>query len=123
MFNKTDATAAPQRPSSAAPGSTKSVFSSDLRITGEVTSAGTLEIQGEVDGNVTARSRLSGPEGRVRGAGGARGIEVKGQLDGKVATQSFTLRAPARVAADITYSSVVIESGASIEGHFALAKG
>jgi cytoskeletal protein CcmA (bactofilin family) len=123
MFSKTDATAAPPRPASAAASASKSVFSSDLRITGEVSSAGTLEIQGEVDGNVSARALLIGSEGRVSGTVQADSIEVKGQLDGKVSTQSFTLRAPARVTADITYTSVVIESGATIEGHFALAKG
>lgn len=119
MFSKTDTTAAPTRSGSA---TGRSVFSSDLKVTGEVSSGGTLEILGEVDGNVSARGLLIGSEGRVSGTVQADTVEVRGHLEGKVATNDFTLRAPAEVAADITYRTLVIESGASIEGHFARAK-
>jgi len=47
---------------------------------------------------------------------------VKGALDGRVSTGGFTLRATAKVEADVTYSNVVIESGAQIEGSFKLAR-
>ena len=47
---------------------------------------------------------------------------MKGALDGRVATGGFTLRATAKVEADITYATVVIESGAQIEGSFKLAR-
>ncbi len=121
MFSKTDTTAAPAR-SGSATGSGRSVFSSDLKITGEVSSAGTLEILGEVDGNITARGLVVGAEGRVSGTVQADTVEVRGHLEGKVATNDFILHAPARVAADVTYRTLVIESGATIEGHFARAK-
>jgi len=49
-------------------------------------------------------------------------VEIKGKLDGKVNSQSFTLRAAAEVTADVTYSTLVIESGALIEGKFAVKK-
>lgn len=119
MFSKTETTAAPARSGTgSASGAARSIFSGDLKVTGEVSSAGTLEILGEVDGNVTARGLVIGAEGRVSGTVQAETVEVRGQLDGKVATQSFALRAPARVAADVSYTNLVIESGATIEGHF-----
>lgn len=118
MFNKTsDPTSAPARVSN-----TKSTFSPDLRITGEVSSVGDIEMMGEIDGNVTARSLVVGGEGRMNGTVSADTVEVKGKLDGQVSAGSFTLRASAQVAADITYRSLVIESGAQIEGRFAKAK-
>lgn len=120
MFSKSDATAAPSRP--AAAGTGRSIFSSDLKVTGEVSSGGLLEILGEVDGNVSARGLVIGAEGRVSGTVQAETVEVRGHLEGKVATNEFTLRAPAEVAADVTYRNLVIESGATIEGHFARAK-
>lgn len=120
MFNKTsDPTSAPP----ARVSNTKSTFSSDLRITGEVSSVGDIEMMGEIDGNVSARSLIVGSEGRMNGTVSADTVEVKGKLDGQVAAGSFTLRASAQVAADITYRSLVIESGAQIEGRFAKAKG
>lgn len=126
MFSKTDTPAAPA--ASAAPRAPnptnvgKSVLASDLRITGEITSTGAVEVFGEVDGNLSARSLIIGGEGSVKGGISAETIEVKGALDGRVSTQSFTLRATAKVEADVTYTSLVIESGAQIEGRFTRPK-
>ena len=103
-------------------GNTKSVLAQDLRITGEVSSTGTSEVLGEIEGNITARGLIVGTEGRMNGTVSAETVEVKGKLDGRVATHSFALRATAEVAADITYSTLVIESGAQIEGKFTLNK-
>lgn len=126
MFSKTtDPTtppAAPTRPATTGNNRT-SVLGHDLKITGEITSTGTVEILGEVDGNVAARGLVIGNEGRVNGTVQAETVEVKGRLEGAVATQGFTLRAAAQVKADVAYSALVIESGAQIEGHFTRGKG
>ncbi len=77
---------------------------------------------GEIDGNLAADVLTIGQEGRVSGTVKARTVEVKGHVDGKIACSDFTMRASAQVAADVTYATVVIESGAQIEGRFSLAK-
>ncbi|MCF8487478.1 MAG: polymer-forming cytoskeletal protein [Rhodobacteraceae bacterium] len=125
MFNKTaDQTSAPNASSPPARASTtKSVFSSDLKITGEVTSAGDIELTGEIDGNVIARNVVVGGEGRMNGNVKAETVEVKGKLDGQVSAGAFMLRASAQVAADVAYTTLVIESGAQIEGNFSKLKG
>ncbi len=122
MFSKTsDPTSAPSLPASARGGSnSRSILSADLKITGEITSTGIVEVLGEVDGTLTARGLIVGAEGRVTGTITAETVEVKGRLDGRVATQGFTLRAAAVVEADITCTNLVIESGAQIEGQFAM---
>ena len=120
MYSKTaDPTAEPARPAS----NTKSVLAQDLKIVGDISSSGTIEILGEIDGTLTARGLVIGAEGRVTGSVMADTVEVKGKLDGRVTSHSFTLRAAAVVAADVTYTTLMIESGAQIEGKFALAKG
>ncbi len=120
MFNKTsDPTSAPiPRPAS----NTKSVLAQDLKIVGEITSNGTIEVLGEIEGTLSARGLIVGAEGRVAGTITAETVEVKGKLDGRVSSDNFTLRAAARVAADITYTTLIIESGAQIEGQFTVAK-
>ncbi len=125
MFSKTaDPTIAPSAPARAAGGNARSsILAQDLKITGEIHSAGTIEVLGEIDGNITARGLVIGTEGRVTGTVQAETVEVKGKLDGAVATQGFTLRAAAQVKADIAYSVLVIESGAQIEGRFTRGKG
>lgn len=124
MFNKTaDQTAAPASGTVTRPSNTKSVFASDLKITGEITSAGDIEMMGEIDGNITARSVSIGSEGRMNGTITAETVDVRGKVDGQVSAGSFTMRAAAEVAADISYRSLIIESGAHIEGRFARHKG
>jgi cytoskeletal protein CcmA (bactofilin family) len=123
MFSKTaDPTAAPTPPSPRPPSpggnAGRSVLGADLKITGEITTTGSVEVLGEIDGNITAHGLIIGQEGRVKGSVQAQTVEVKGKLDGKVACESFTLRSSARVKADITTAGVVIESGAEIEGRF-----
>lgn len=125
MFSKTpDPTTAPAAPSPnrGTGGNTKSVLAQDLRITGEISSTGTIEVLGEIEGNLTARGLIVGAEGRVTGTVSAETVEVKGRLDGRVATHDLALRATAEVAADVSYTTLVIENGAQIEGKFMLNK-
>jgi cytoskeletal protein CcmA (bactofilin family) len=126
MFSKpADTTAAPvTRPTSGGNSSsnTRSILSSDLRIVGEISSTGTIEVLGDIEGSVSAQGLIIGSEGRVSGQVSAETVEVKGKLDGRVDSQSFTLRAAAQVTADISYSTLIIESGAQIEGRFTKAK-
>ncbi len=125
MFSKTADTTSPPPSRPATPGGNagRSVLGSDLRITGEITTSGSVEILGEIDGNITANGLIVGHEGRVTGSVSAQTVEVRGKLDGKVSCDSFTLRSSAEVKADITTSGIVIESGAQIEGRFLKAKG
>ncbi len=125
MFSKTaDPTGAPPpRPTLGnTSANNRSILSSDLKITGEITSTGTIEVLGEVDGTVSAVGLIIGAEGRVTGQVNAETVEVKGRLDGRVDSLSFTLRAAATVAADVSYATLVIESGAQIEGRFSKVK-
>ncbi|MBC7740464.1 MAG: polymer-forming cytoskeletal protein [Candidatus Saccharibacteria bacterium] len=126
MFSKTpeptSANPAPAVPNRGPSGNTKSVLAQDLRITGEISSTGTIEVLGEIEGNLTARGLIVGLEGRVAGTVSAETVEVKGRLDGRVATHDMALRATAEVAADVSYTTLVIENGALIEGKFMLNK-
>ncbi len=124
MFNKSsDQTTPPSGSGASRPSNVKSVFSSDLKITGEITSLGDIEMMGEVDGNISARSVIIGSEGRMTGTVTAETIEVRGKMAGQIAAGTFTLRAAAQVAADVDYGNLVIESGSQIEGHFSRIKG
>ena len=126
MFSKSpDPTAAPPAPPAShgqRNSNARSVLAADLRITGEISSTGHVEILGEVDGNVSARGVVLGAEGRLSGQISAETVEIKGRLDGKVVTDEFILRSTAQVTADITYKTLVVDSGAQIQGRFILAR-
>lgn len=126
MFSKTADPASPPVPRPMTPPGTnasRSVLGADLRITGEISTTGSVEVLGEIDGNLTANGLIIGAEGRMRGSVQAHTVEVKGKLDGKVACESFTLRSSAEVKADVTTSAIVIESGAVMDGRFLKPKG
>lgn len=129
MFSKSaDPTTAPAgapatRPAMSGNNSARSVLGADLRITGEISSSGQVEVLGEIDGNITANGLIIGQEGRVKGSVSAYSVEIKGHFDGKVGCESFTLRSTAKVKADVRTASIAIESGAEIEGRFLKPKG
>jgi cytoskeletal protein CcmA (bactofilin family) len=106
---------APARP--AAPGG-RTVLAADIRLTGDLTSSGTVEVLGMVTGDLTAQTLIIGAEGHIKGSVNAEIVEVRGHLEGKVTCQSFTLRASAIAAAEVKYATLIIESGAQIEGRF-----
>ncbi|NUB46546.1 polymer-forming cytoskeletal protein [Fertoebacter nigrum] len=116
MQTKADTAPPPAARSGAAPG--KSTLAADLRVTGDISCDGSIEVMGSVDGTLTARGLLVGNEGRVNGTVSAEIIEVRGRMDGRISCSSLTLRGSAQVTADVTYRTLIIESGAQIDGRF-----
>ena len=115
---ETDTALRPQRPN--VPGG-RTVLAADIRLSGDLSSTGTVEILGEVSGDITAQTLIVGAEGLVKGSVSAEAVEVRGTLDGKVSCMSFTLRSSAIVTAEVNYDILIIESGAQIDGRFTRA--
>ncbi|MFN3970120.1 MAG: polymer-forming cytoskeletal protein [Gemmobacter sp.] len=107
---------APTPPGTRTPG--KSVLSADLRIIGDLTAEGTVEVMGEVEGSIRARHLVVAQDGRVTGTVAAETVEIRGRMEGGIATGSLMLRSPAQMTADVTYDALTIESGATVEGSF-----
>ena len=110
----------PPRPT--VPGG-RTVLAADIRLSGDLSSSGTVEILGEVSGDISAQTLIVGAEGLVKGSVSAEAVEVRGTLDGKVSCLTFTLRSSAVVSAEVNYDVLIIESGAQIDGRFKRAKG
>ena len=116
---ETDTALRPPRPN--VPGG-RTVLAADIRLSGDLSSTGTVEILGEGSGDITAQTLIVGAEGLVKGSVSAEVVEVRGTLDGKVSCLSFTLRSSAVVTAEVNYDILIIESGAQIDGRFKRAK-
>jgi cytoskeletal protein CcmA (bactofilin family) len=121
MFSKSaEGETLPATRADAAPGGT-SHLSADLKVTGNISSAGTVEVMGEVQGDIEANVLTVGDGGRVNGKIRAETVEVKGRLDGSASCRQATLRSSAVAKVQITYDTLVIESGAEVEGKFKYA--
>jgi cytoskeletal protein CcmA (bactofilin family) len=93
-----------------------SFLSGDLKIEGDIVSAGDVHISGSVTGDVVAR-RLTLDEGAsITGAVKADVAVIGGKLAGRLTAGSVTLGSTAHIAADVTHVSLVVEQGAVFQG-------
>jgi cytoskeletal protein CcmA (bactofilin family) len=97
----------------------KSVISSDLKIIGQdlkIISRGTLQIDGEIEGNVAGAEIIVGEHGKVTGTIAAERVIVRGRISGVIRALTVALQSSARVEGDIDHMSLAIEQGAEFDG-------
>jgi cytoskeletal protein CcmA (bactofilin family) len=89
------------------------------KITGKVVFEGAARIEGEVDGEITAKDSLVIGESAVITAQIRAGsVSVAGKVSGDiVATQRIEIRPNAKVSGNITAPVLVVHEGAQFEGH------
>jgi cytoskeletal protein CcmA (bactofilin family) len=99
-----------------APGPT--VFGKSMKIIGEVTSDEELYLDGDLDGKLELRNRLTvGPNSKVNANIKAQEIVVFGTIKGNVESESrVSLRTGASIVGDIKTAGIVIEDGAYFKG-------
>jgi cytoskeletal protein CcmA (bactofilin family) len=108
----------PRRPSTAEIGA-KSVIGNDLKIIGQglkIISQGTLQVDGEIEGDVGGNEVIIGEKGKVTGTVAAERVVVRGQISGVIRGVTVTLQASSRVEGDIHHMSLAIEQGAEFDG-------
>ena len=105
------------RSESSEPG--KSVISNDLKIIGQglkIISRGTLQVDGEVEGDVAGAEIIIGELGKVTGTVSAERVIVRGRTSGVIRAMTVALQASTRVEGDIHHMSLAIEEGAEFDG-------
>jgi len=93
-----------------------SIIGEDLTITGNITSKGEIQVDGEIHGDIRCSSLLLGEKSQVRGEVVAEEIVVRGHLVGSIKGLRITLQGPSHVEGDIYHQSLAIEQGAYFEG-------
>jgi len=89
------------------------------RVEGKLTFAGSVKIDGNVDGEVQAQHAvIIGETAVITAQISAETVVVKGRVTGDVAARKqVELRAPAKLTGNITTPSLVIHEGVFFEGH------
>jgi cytoskeletal protein CcmA (bactofilin family) len=100
------------------PAPAPTVFGKSMKIVGEVTSDEELYLDGDLDGKLNLRNRLTvGPNGKVNANIKAQEIIVFGNIKGNVESESrVSLRTGASIVGDIKTAGIVIEDGAYFKG-------
>lgn len=106
-----------------APGLT--VFGKSMKIVGEVTSDEELYLDGDLDGKLNLRNRLTvGPNSKINANIKAQEIIVFGTIKGNVESESrVSLRTGASIVGDIKTAGIVIEDGAYFKGGIDISRG
>jgi len=127
MFSKSSGSSsasdqsAQKKASSATPAQSRSaavpsLLSSNLIITGDIKTDGEVQIDGRVDGNVSAGKITIGEQGAVNGTIIAAIVHIRGKVTGKVDSMSIELSETANVEADLVQDNLVIANGAFFDG-------
>lgn len=89
-----------------------------MKVVGEISSDEELYVDGELEGNLELRHRLTiGPTGKVKANIKAQEVVVFGSVRGNVEAENrISLRAGATIVGDIKTAGIVIEDGAYFKG-------
>lgn len=93
-----------------------SLVAEGVLLRGDLTTPGSLHLDGCVEGDIAAGQLTIGPTGAVMGAVRADSVEILGRVQGTVSARQVRLRATARVDGDISQAELTVEAGAHFEG-------
>jgi len=105
--------------------STESVIAEDCVFTGNISTKGSLRIDGVVDGNITeAKDVFVSKIGKVNGDVSCQNCVVYGNVRGNIVSkEKVEIMSSASVEGDVTSSKILIEEGAIFNGNITMKKG
>ena len=92
------------------------VIDKGFKIVGTITTEGSVEIRGELDGEMRCGSVVVSHDAHVTGSIFADTVVVNGKIDGPIDGGEVVLKSQAHVLGDIRCQSLVVEKGAFMEG-------
>lgn len=94
-----------------------SIISAGLTVKGDLESAGEIQVDGHVEGDVRGKTVRVGEGAFVKGSVFGDSATVAGTIEGRIEAMTVTLQKTAKMTGDIIHQTVQIDSGAYIDGH------
>lgn len=94
-----------------------SIISADVVMQGNINSAGEIQFDGTLEGDVKAASLIIGEKASVKGEVICETVTVRGRVEGGIRAKSVSLASTAHILGDILHSSLSVETGAHFEGN------
>ena len=118
--NAPTTTTAPAAPpvTRATESSRATIFGQSMKIVGDVSSDEEMVVDGDLEGTLVLRNRLTiGPTGKVKANIKAQDVVVFGSVRGNIeAEQRISMKNGASVVGDVKTAGIVIEDGAYFKG-------
>jgi cytoskeletal protein CcmA (bactofilin family) len=92
------------------------VIADGLRIVGQVTAEGLVEVNGRIEGELHCTSLVIARGAHVSGSVAAERIIVDGKVEGPIRGGDVVLKSQAHVVGDIHHRTLTVERGAFFDG-------
>jgi cytoskeletal protein CcmA (bactofilin family) len=99
------------------PSQTPSIIGGNVLINGDLTSAGEVIVEGQVEGNIRGAHVTVGDSAIVKGDIIAERVSVHGQLYGTIRAKHIALGPKSHVEANMVQETFAIEAGAHFQGN------
>ena len=94
----------------------RTVIGDGLKIVGDVTAQGLIEVNGHIEGNLHCTALTVSPKAQIFGSVTAERVVVNGRVEGPIQGGDVVLKSHAHVVGDIRHQSLTIEKGAYFDG-------
>jgi len=94
-----------------------SIISADVRIIGQITSEGEVQIDGDFEGDIRCKVLLVGETGKIKGEVISQTVHIHGSINGLVKARDVNLAKTANVIGNILHENMSIETGAFLDGN------
>jgi cytoskeletal protein CcmA (bactofilin family) len=97
---------------------TQSLIATDVEITGTIKSAGSVRIDGKLDGELhCAGDAVIGKDAKIKGTLNVNSISIEGSIHGNItAKDRIEMKSSARVTGDIKSKRLTVEDGVTFVG-------
>jgi cytoskeletal protein CcmA (bactofilin family) len=94
-----------------------SIISAELSVRGTLVSAGDIQVDGRVDGDIRATSLVVGEKATILGDIYAEEATVRGRVEGSIRARKVHLCATCQVEGNILHEALSVEAGAFLRGN------
>lgn len=101
----------------------RTVIGDGLKIVGNVTAEGLIEVNGQIEGDLHCTSLIVSPKAQIVGSITAERVVVNGRVEGPIRGGDVVLKSQAHVVGDIRHQSLTIEKGAYFDGRASQSHG
>jgi cytoskeletal protein CcmA (bactofilin family) len=101
----------------------RTVIGEGLKIIGNVTVEGLVEVNGRIEGDLHCISLIVSPKAQIVGSITAERVFVNGRVEGPIQGEDVVLLSQAHVVGDIHHHSLALEKGAHFDGRATQARG